>query len=58
MLYCVINSYGDIIGRFKRYEKASEYFLECSSNGIDNVKMKEMTEKEYEEYMKKLLKNT
>ena len=58
MLYCVIDSYGEIIGRFKSYKKAVDYFLNCWFDGMDNVKIKVMTKEEYQNYMIKLLRTS
>ncbi len=57
MLYCVFNSHGDIIGRFKTYERAIDYFLDCWFDGMDKVKIKKMTKEEYLTYMKNLIDN-
>lgn len=58
MLYCIINSYGEIIGRFKTYEKAIDYLFDCWIYGMGNVKIKKMTKEEYLKYTKFLIDNT
>jgi len=55
LLYCVFYK-KEIIGRFRRKEKAINYFMDCKLNGeITNITIKEMSKKEYENYCKKFL---
>ena len=54
MLYCVFNN-KNIIGRFKREDKAIKYMMDCQFNGMNKVKIKSMTKEEYLTYMKKML---
>ena len=54
-LYCIFYK-EDIIGRFRRKEKAIEYLMDCWLNGMDNASMKIMTKEEYINYCKKGLK--
>ena len=49
MLYCVFSG-KEIVGRFKRKEKAIDCMLSFLFEGI-KVTMRPMTKKEYREYM-------
>ena len=55
-LYCVFYK-KEIIGRFRRKEKAIEYLVDCWHNGMNHVFMKTMTKEEYEKYCKKMIDN-
>jgi len=57
MLYCVLDSYGDIIGRFKSYEQAIDYVNYLSNSNIKDVTIKKMTKTEYLKYMRELIDN-
>lgn len=56
MLYCVFNSEGDIVGRFKKKEKAINYLIDRWFDGHENEKVKEMTKEEYLKYTEQLIK--
>ena len=58
-MYCVFNSEGDIIGRFKMYNRAIEYVLKCKKNrDREDLKIQEMTKEEFYKYVENLIKNT
>ncbi len=57
MLYCVFNTDKEIIGRFKSHKKAIDYITDCNFNGI-KTELKQMTEKEYINFMEKILKTS
>ncbi len=55
-LYCVINTSGDIIGRFTNKERAVDYMIDCYFDGYDEkISIKAMTAEEYLIYTKKLI---
>lgn len=56
MVYCVINSNRDIIGRFNTERRAKEFALEYwFSNSAERLVIKKMTIEEYKEYTRKLI---
>lgn len=57
-MYCVFDSKEDIIGRFKMYNRAIAYILECENKGMKGIEIKEITKEEYYKYMENLIKNT
>ena len=56
MLYCIFFG-NEIIGRFRRKEKAINYLIDCWMDGKEKVTMRSMTKEEYQNYMKNLLTN-
>ena len=55
-LYCVINTSGDIVGRFTNKERAVDYMIDYYFDGYDEkVSIKTMTTEEYLEYTRKLI---
>ena len=57
MLYLVVTKSGKIRGRFKSKDKAVDYLMDCWFDGINSVKLKTVTEEEYEAMAKKEIKN-
>ena len=53
MLYLVIDSYGEMVGRFKSKDRALAYLKERNDDSV----LAEITYEEYEEMRKKFLKN-
>ena len=54
-LYCVINTSGEIIGRFINENRANNYMIEYSNNYNEKVNIKRMTTEEYLIYTRKLI---
>ena len=55
-IYCVINTSGDIVGRFTNKNRAVDYMIDYYFDGYDEkVSIKTMTTEEYLEYTKKLI---
>lgn len=55
-IYCVINTSGDIVGRFTDKKRAVDYMIDYYFDGYDEkVSIKTMTTEEYLEYTKKLI---
>lgn len=59
-MYCIFDSEGNIIGRFKDYYRAVSYLVECENEGMnmEGIAMQKMTKEEFYEYMENLIKNT
>jgi len=55
-VYCVINTSGDIVGRFINKERAIDYMIDYYFDSCgDKVVIKKMTTEEYLEYTRKLI---
>ena len=55
-IYCVINTSGDIVGRFTDKKRAVDYMIDYYFDGYDEkVSIKTMTTEEYLIYTKKLI---
>ena len=55
-IYCVINTSGDIVGRFTDKKRAVDYMIDYYFDGYDKkVSIKTMTTEEYLIYTKKLI---
>lgn len=55
-IHCVINTSGDIVGRFTNKKRAIDYMIDYYFDGYDEkVSIKTMTTEEYLEHTKKLI---
>jgi len=55
-LYCVVNTSGDIVGRFTNKNRAVDYMIDYYFDGYDEkVSIKTMTTEEYLTYTRKLI---
>lgn len=55
-LYCVVNTNGDIVGRFTNKNRAVDYMIDYYFDGYDEkVSIKTMTTEEYLTYTRKLI---
>lgn len=56
-LYCVFQDNKYIIGRFHNKKDAIDCMIDYWFDGMENLKIKTMTGKEYTKYMEEWLKN-
>lgn len=54
-IYCVINTSGDIVGRFTNKNRAVDYMIDYFDGYDKKVSIKTMTPEEYLKYTRKLI---
>lgn len=56
-LYCVFQGDKYIVGRFHNKKDAIDHMIDCWFDGMENLKIKTMTNEEYTKYIEEWLKN-